>query len=158
MSIRNPIAFIGEYVLGATAGAPLSVNSTGGLQSGLPIYSTGEITASATTTSSTPALLTSTTITPPAGTYWVWFDGTVQTTTGGNSITVYIYIGTSATGSQRTIQFPTATLIDSGYPFFIGVQGFNITVNGSQAINIYWGTSGGTATMLHRTVTAIRTS
>lgn len=111
----------------------------------------------ATTTSATPALLTGMTVTPVAGTYQVFFDMTVQTTTGGNSITVGIYnAGTLVTASGRTIQFPTATLINSGYPFHIGSQANGVTVNGSQAITVEWSTSGGTATALNRTVTAIR--
>jgi hypothetical protein len=110
-----------------------------------------------TTTSATPALLGSMTLTPIAGTYQVFFDTTVQTTTGGNSITFVVQAnGSSITASSRTIQFPTATLIDSGYPFFCGSQANAVTVNGSQTITVFWSTSGGTATCLNRTLTVIK--
>lgn len=108
---------------------------------------------STTTTSATLATLNSMTITPPAGKYKVDFNMTVQTTTGGNSITIVIQLaGTSITASSRTIQFPTATLIDSGYPFSLSTLAYGVTVNGSQAITLAWSTSGGTATALNRTL------
>lgn len=114
-------------------------------------------TGTVTTTSATPALLGSMTITPIAGTYQVFFDTTVQTTTGGNSITFAVYNnGTIITNSSRTIQFPTATLINSGYPFSCATQANAVTVNGSQAITIEWSTSGGTATCLNRTITVMK--
>lgn len=116
-------------------------------------------TSNVTTTSATPALLGSMTLTPIAGTYFVIFDTSVQTTTGGNSITFAIYnSGSIVTNSSRTIQFPTATLIDSGYPFYAGSQASGVSVNGSQAITVEWSTSGGTATCLNRTLTVLKTA
>lgn len=107
----------------------------------------------ATTTSATFATLTSMTLTPPAGKYRFDFNMTVQTTTGGNSINIVLQLaGTSITASARTIQFPTATLIDSGYPFSISTLAYDVTVNGSQAVTLAWSTSGGTATALNRTL------
>ena len=82
---------------------------------------------------------------------------TTQTTNGGSSITVSIYVGgVQVTNSPRTIQFPTAALIDSGYPFYLGTQAANISVNGSQEITVEWNTTGGTATALNRTLTAMK--
>lgn len=110
-----------------------------------------------TTTSATPALLNSMTLTPIAGTYQVFFDTTVQSTTGGNSITFVVQVNASSVAaSSRTIQFPTATLIDSGYPFFCGSQLNGATVNGAQTITVFWSTSGGTATCLNRTLTVMK--
>lgn len=110
-----------------------------------------------TTTSATPALLGSMTLTPIAGTYQVFFDTSVQTTTGGNSITFVIQAnGASVVASSRTIQFPTATLIDSGYPLSCSTQANDVTVNGSQTITVFWSTSGGTATCLNRTLTVMK--
>lgn len=158
MPIMNPVAFIGEVVLGSTAGAPLSADSNGQLVSGLSNASVSS-TTNATTTSATDAVLTGMTITPVAGTYFVLFDTSIQTTTGGNSIVVSVYSGgTQIADSVRTIQFPTATLIDSGYPFHTGTQAQDVIVNGSQAIAIEWHTSGGTATCLNRTLSIIRTA
>lgn len=114
-------------------------------------------TSSATTTSATQALLTSMTLTPIAGVYQVFFDTTAQSTTGGNSITFQIYNnGSAIANSSRTIQFPTATLIDSGYPFSCATQANAVTVNGSQAVTVEWSTNGGTATCLNRTLTVMK--
>lgn len=110
-----------------------------------------------TTTSATPALLGSMTLTPTAGTYQVFFDTSAQSTTGGNSITFVIQVnGASVAASSRTIQFPTATLIDSGYPFFCGSQVNAAVVNGTQTITVFWSTNGGTATCLNRTLTVMK--
>lgn len=114
-------------------------------------------TSNATTTSATQALLTGMTVTPIAGTYQVFFDTSAQSTTGGNSITFQIYNnGAAIANSSRTIQFPTATLIDSGYPFSCATQANGVTVNGAQAITVEWSTNGGTATCLNRTLTVMK--
>lgn len=157
MPINNPVAFIGEVVLGSTAGAPLSVDSNNQLISGTSNQSVSA-TSTTTTTSATDSLLNSMTLTPVAGIYFVFFDTSAQTTTGGNSIVFSIYSGgVQITNSSRTIQFPTATLIDSGYPFHVGTQAQDVVVNGSQAITVEWHTSGGTATCLNRTLSILRT-
>lgn len=110
-----------------------------------------------TTTSATPATYGSMTLTPVGGTYLAIFDTYVQSTAGGNSITVGLYIaGTVVANSPRTVQFPTATLIDTGYPFYIGIQGQIITVTGSQVVDIRWNTNGGTASGLNRTFTLLK--
>lgn len=110
-----------------------------------------------TTTSATPATYGSMTLTPIAGTYLVTFDTYVQSTAGGNSVTMGLYIaGTVVSTSPRTVQFPTATLIDSGYPFYIGIQGQIITVNGSQVVDVRWSTNGGTASGFNRTLTLVK--
>lgn len=157
MSIHNPVAFIGETILGSAVNSPLSTDSNGAIANGLMLYTVSS-TSSTTTTSGSDVALNSMTITPIAGTYYVIFDTTVQSTTGGNSINISIYVGGSQiTNSSRVVQFPTATLIDSGYPFTMFTQAPAITVNGSQAIAIEWHTSGGTATCLNRTLTCIKT-
>lgn len=152
--------FLGEVASNLTLGAPLSVSATGTLQSGVPFLSTNQITATQTLSTTTPTQMTSMTLTTPAaGTWLVSFDGTAQTGTGGNSITIYIYLTTTATGNSRTIQFPTATLIDSGYPMTMNFSNVPVTVNGSQNINIYWSTSASAAqqsTFLNRQLTAWR--
>lgn len=156
--IENPVAFIGQYILGGTAGAPLSADANGQLVSGTSNQSVSS-QSTITTTSATDVPVTSITLTPVAGTYWVFFDTYMQSTTGGNSITISIYAGgTQIAASARTIQFPTATLIDSGYPFYAASQAQGVVVNGSQAITVEWHTNGGTATMINRTLTIIRTA
>lgn len=154
--------FLGEVASNLTVGAPLVVNSTGKIATGLTVLSTGQITATQVLSTTTPTQMTSVTLSnPTSGTYLVWLDATAQTGTGGNSITVYIYLNTTASGESRTIQFPTATLIDSGYPFYVGLSAIPITVNGSQSINGYWSTTASAAqqsTLLNRRLTAVRTN
>lgn len=112
-------------------------------------------TGTITTTSATPVLATSMTVTPAAGTYLVFFTGSCyQGTTGaGLWIEVSIYAGGSQNGASRLI------LADS--PNFN--QAFTsvaiVTVNGSQAIEGRWRrTAGaGTASMLGtRTLTTLK--
>lgn len=160
--VENPILFIGEVAKNATVGAPLVADANGKLASGLTVLTTGQITANQTLSTTTPTQMTSMTLTTPAaGTYLVWFDATAQTGTGGNSITVYVYLNTTASGESRTVQFPTATLIDSGYPLYVGLQAIPVTVSGSQSINIFWSTTASAAqqsTVLNRRLTALRTN
>lgn len=121
------------------------------------VTSTVSAQSTVTTTSATPAVYGSMTLTPIAGNYLVSFDTYVQSTAGGNSITMGLYVaGTVVSTSPRTIQFPTATLIDSGYPFYIGIQGQIITVTGSQTVDIRWSTNGGTASGFNRTLTLVK--
>lgn len=154
--------FSGEVASGLTAGAPLSVSSTGTVNTGLSWYTSGQVTSQPTLSTTTPTQLTGGTISaPPAGTYWIWFDGSAQSGTGGNSITVYIYLTSTATGESRNIQFATATLIDSGYPYAIAMHQPGVVLNGSQNINIFWSTSASAAQaskMLNFRVSALRTN
>lgn len=113
-------------------------------------------TSTTTTTSATAALLAAMTITPGAGTYWAWFSTSIQSTVGGNSITIGIYANAVLQGETITIQFPTATLIDSGYPFYIGHHYPTVVVTAGQAITVEWSTSGGTATCLNRRLSLMR--
>lgn len=126
---------------------------------GLYNLTTGQVTTTQTLSTTTPTQMTSMTLTAPAaGTYMVFFDGTVQSGTGGNSVSTYFYLGTTASGESRNIQFPTATLIDSGYPFSIAMHSI-LTVNGSQNINVYWSTTASAAqqsTFLNRRLSAIK--
>lgn len=119
--------------------------------------STVSAQSTVTTASATPAVYGSMTLTPIAGTYLSHFDTYVQSTAGGNSITMGLYLaGTVIATSPRTVQFPTATLIDSGYPFYIGIQGQVVTVNGSQTVDVRWSTNGGTASGFNRTLTLLK--
>lgn len=109
-------------------------------------------TASATTTSTTQVLMTGMTETPIAGTYWVIFSATISSNTNGAVITISINSGgTQVAHTVRTstpqfasglstvsLQFPTNTTCVT-------------TVNGSQAIAVFWSISSGTATVLQRT-------
>lgn len=154
--------FSGEVASNLTVGAPLCVSSTGTLVSCPAPLTTGQITSTITLSTTTATLATGMTITTPAaGSYLCSFDTYVQTGTGGNSITVSMFLNTSATGDARTVQFPTATLIDSGYPFYIGMVDVPVTVNGSQSIQVFWSTTASAAqqsSMFNRRLTCRRTN
>lgn len=158
--INNPVAFIGQAVLGATTGAPLSTDTNDQLVSG--IYST-EVTATAstTTTSTTDALINSMTTTPVAGTYIVWFHTTLQSNANNINIFVSIYAGgVQASGSEMSatpqIQGGLTPSLNQNSP--IGTVN-TVTVNGAQAIEARWRVSAaGTATSLSRTLQILRIS
>lgn len=154
--------FLGEVASNLTVGAPLVVSSTGKVATGLTVLTTGEITSTITLSTTTPTLATGMTLTTPAaGTYLCGFDTYVQSGTGGNSVTATFFLNTTTTGIARTVQFPTATLIDSGYPFYLGLNMKSITVNGSQSIQIFWATSASAAqasSMFNRSLTCVRTN
>lgn len=158
--VENFILFIGQVVKNGTLGAPLAVDANGKLVSGLTVITTGEVTGTITLSTATPTLATGMTLTnPAAGTWLCGFDTYVQTGTGGNSITAYLYLNTTASGIARTVQFPTATLIDSGYPFYLGFNWKYVTVNGSQSIQAYWSTTASGAqqsSMFNRSLTCLR--
>lgn len=160
--INQANLFLGEVASNLTVGAPLSVSSIGKVASGLTVLTTGEVTGTITLSTTTATLATGMTLTTPAaGTYLCGFDTYVQSGTGGNSITVTFFLNTTTTGIARTVQFPTATLIDSGYPFYVGLNMKSITVNGSQSIQVFWATSASVAqqsSMFNRSLTCVRTN
>lgn len=155
MSVNNSVLFLGEQSLGTVIGAPLATDSNNQLASGLTTFTVAS-TSNTTTTSATPVALNSMTLTPGAGTYWTIFNTSVQSTAGGNSVTMGIYANGVLQGETQNIQFPTATLINTGYPFFIGVHFPTVTVTAGQAITIQWSTNGGTATCLNRRLSLLR--
>lgn len=157
MPIHNPSLFQGEQSFGTTIGAPLATDANNQLISGLTTFTISS-TSTTTTTSATQGALSAMTITPGAGTYWVTFNTSVQSTAGGNSITMGIYANGVLQGETQNIQFPTATLIDTGYPFFIGLHYPTATVAAGQTIIIEWSTNGGTATCLNRRLSLLRIS
>lgn len=155
MPLNNPVLFKGEQSFGTTVGAPLAVDASNQLVSGLTTFTVGS-TSNTTTTSATQVDLSGMTLTPGVGTYWVTFNTSVQSTAGGNSVTMGIYANGVLQGETQTVQFPTATLIDTGYPFFIGLHFPIVAVTAGQIIKIQWSTNGGTATCLNRRLSLLR--
>lgn len=149
--VVNNILFISEYILNGSPGSTLSVSASGQLQNGTYELTTGNVTGNITTTSASPVLVTGMTLTPAyTGLYDVDFETSAQSTTGGNSINCIIFVNGVTSGWTVGIQFPTATLIDSGYPFYLGCHAYALSVTAGQSVQIFWDTTGGTATMLSR--------
>lgn len=158
MSVINPVLFIGEAVLGSTLGAPLSTSATGLLTSGI---SNTEVSATASATAGTGAdtLLTSMTITPVSGTYLVWFSCDVNSATSGVVVSVSIYVGgvQKADSLRKLMPFAGGTLTAGSQRIPVSTNG-EVTVNGSQAIEIRWSASAGAPTAAARTMNILRVS
>lgn len=123
-----------------------------------PITSTQTTaTASATTTSTTDVLMTSMTVTPIAGTYFVIFTGVVQQNTAGSTATVSIYSNAvQDTASVQTFAPFDGGALSSGQASCVCVTHGVYTVNGSQAIAIQWHVSAGTGTVFQRKLTVLK--
>ncbi len=102
-------------------------------------------TTSTTTTSLTDVLLAGMTVTPPAGTYMVWFSGDWANTNNGNTGTMSVYAG----GVQQLHSESPCTRTSAGAVYNFGCTSL-VTVDGTQAIEGRWRTTGGTATNTRR--------
>ena len=160
MGIKNPLVFIGQKIFGlANPGAPLSSDANGLLASG--IYNTEvSATANATTTSSSDAVLTGMTITPPAGTYLVVFSTWVTHSTANSVATFSLYVDTTQKADSIRSVIPLGGVVIglSAIDIPVAINGL-VSVNGSQAIAVKWNTTGGgTATAHQRTMNIVKLS
>ncbi len=109
------------------------------------IYNRVSRTTSISTTSTNYVVMTSMTLTPPAGTYLVDGRSTVTATSNNRTVSMAIYSdGVIVSGSQ------TESFIRTGSGFLTNtdieslVNDAVVTVNGSQAVDLRWKTTGGT--------------
>ena len=103
-----------------------------------------EATGTSTTTSATDVLMDSMTLTPPAGTYIVWFSGSVYGSTGSVTVSLSIYVDGAQEASSERFH------VGSDFASFCAMA--LVTVNGSKAMEGRWNTSSGTATTDDRTL------
>lgn len=98
----------------------------------------------------TDALMVGMTLTPAAGTYQVFFEGMMAASVNGVLATISVYSG----GSQVVLSTRTTNLSNAR----IGSVAANtqVTVNGSQAIEVQWSVTGGSATINGRSLSVIR--
>lgn len=122
-----------------------------------PVVTEVSATANSTTTSNTDSVITGMTITPAAGDYMVWFSAGINSSNAGSTQHVSMYVGgVQKTDSDRTISpFDGGTLSSTTAGCCVAING-KVTVNGSQAIDIRFRTSGGTATCSARTLNIMR--
>lgn len=111
------------------------------------------------TTSGTDVLMTSMTVTPVAGTYLVLFNTDLNSNNAGAAISISYYVG----GAQLAVSQRKVIPFDGGALSAAAARGMGclqsrITVNGSQAIEVQWSTSGGTATAANRSLITVRTA
>lgn len=115
-------------------------------------------TSSVTTTSNSLVNITGLTETPTSGTYLAIFSGAVSSNNTGATLTVAIYSGgTIVSHTTRTLtpQFSVPVLASVSLDFSVASNCIT-TVNGSQAIAVYWSISAGTATIKNRSFDLIK--
>lgn len=112
--------------------------------------------ANTTTTSATPVALNAMTLTPPAGTYIAFFSTyTVQSAFDHTFLQLYID-AVAVADTLREATGRAATTLGSNPIFNPSAIITVVTVNGSQAINMRWWTSGATATCHQRALVLLR--
>lgn len=113
-----------------------------------------DATSTVNTTSSTFVAMTSMTITPPAGQYFVLYCGNMSLS--ANNTTLQFEIrknGVAVSGSMRNWTQSNSTNVDSLITFA------NVDVNGTDTIEVYWRSNNGTtATVTNRSLQAIKTA
>lgn len=121
-----------------------------------PVATEVAFSSNITTTSTTDVVLTGMTITPISGTYLVMFSTWLTASAASNVHTMSIYVnGVQNAGSIRAaIPFSSASLAATqDIPLSTNAI---VTVNGSQAIDIRWRTSAGTATAHNGTLDILK--
>jgi hypothetical protein len=117
-----------------------------------PTSDLAEATATTTSTSASDVLVDSMTLTPAAGNYLVWFNGSCAHTSNGDQIFLSIYAGgLKEAASERHIGFFRAASTELGF-----ACAAKVTVNGAQAIEGRWRTTAATASMYERTLTILK--
>jgi len=105
-------------------------------------------TTTTTTTSAADVPVAGMTLTPAAGTYMVWFQGSIQNSAGAWEVHLSIYRG--ATRKVESVRRLLGYRVNDGFGFSCAVK---VTVNGAEAITGQWQqVSGGTASCFERTL------
>lgn len=143
--VKNPVAFIGQAVLGSTPGAPLAADSNSQLVSGL---GTVEVSGTSYTCNTSDNVITSITTSPSlAGTYLATFNGDVNSATGGVVVTLsYFVAGVQQSISQRKFMpFAGGTLTAGSQRANVGLSSL-ITITAGQSIAVHCSTSSNSVT------------
>lgn len=154
--VRNPVAFIGQYVMASVPGAPLSADSNGQLISGIPfgsVYVDGNITCG-----TTDAVITGMTIAaPPAGTYKISMAGDSSSANAGVVVTVHFRLnaGTPTGGNIKFSPFAGGTLT-SGSQRVSFAKEIIVTLDGTNPLELWCSTSANTVTMANSSLTFVR--
>ncbi len=119
----------------------------------VPFADEATATADTTTTSATDVLVNSMTVTtPPAGTYMVWFTGSVDHSANNGSIETSIYAGgVQVAASERT----WARGAGQGDVTSSFVCMAIVTLDGTESVEGQWRTSAATATMHERSLQVV---
>lgn len=150
MGVFNPILFIGQKILGATAGAPLYADANDQLVVGAPTTTFISSTTNTTVaTSASYAVINGMTITPgTAGTYQVHGRiGSIAHTTNNAQILIAIHVAGTIVSNSIAVAIP---FIQGGVTPSLAVPmsmytNTEVTITAGQAITLQWRTSAGTA-------------
>ena len=130
-----------------------NANMTGAIGSrgntGSVAYIEVSATGTATVATTIDTLLITTASNPPAGIYFVTFSTYV---TNSNNRTIMITVYTGINPILNSVRVATTTTGDNIHISTNCIA----TVNGSEAISVYWNTSAGTASSFQRTLDIIR--
>lgn len=120
-----------------------------------PYYQEVTSTSGMSINSTTDVLITTMTITPPAGIYRVHFEAAVTVGTAGSTLGFGIYVGGSQVASaDRPFSVLGGVAPGGGINWYGTTQ--TVTVNGSQAIEIRGRRSAGTTTVGNRAMNILR--
>jgi hypothetical protein len=121
------------------------------LSGGLAVQIATGVLPAITTSSTSDVLATSMTITPAAGTYLVWFSGSVSMSSGGADLFTSVWAaGSWYAASERVFRRGN----QASYASF--ACGALVVVNGAQAIEGRWRVASNTGTMYQRTLVILK--
>jgi hypothetical protein len=109
-------------------------------------------TADTTTTSSTWGQVDSMAITPGAGSYNVWFTGSIEGTNAGSVQQVALYVNGVQVAHTIRDFLVEGSLTDTLQSFPVALHAYVTGVGAAEVIDVQWRTTAGTATMHERTL------
>ena len=108
-----------------------------------------------TTTSATDELMDSMTLTPGAGDFIIWFSGSIEVSSGNTDQFSSIYVGGSQVAHSERQSFSDGSIVNGGglsSSFTHFAHAYVTDVGASDDIEVFWRTTGGTATVHERTL------
>lgn len=154
--VKNPLVFIGELVKGGVNGAPLITDLNGKVAQGI-LHGEVDIDTAINCTT-TDAVVTGVTIAGAslagAGTYEITMSGDVNSPTGGLVATLHFESNgaTTAHGQIKLQPFAGGTLT-SGSQRIPYAKTMQVSLNGTNALEVWCQTSTGTATVANSVLT-----
>lgn len=137
--------WIANNVQAAIEEAPIHLRET-------EVNATGTITAG----TGSDTLMTGMTLTPAAGTYLCFFSCDINSTAAGNATSVSVYVGGTQKASSLRKVVPGDGGALSGAARVCVAINTEVTVNGSQAVEVRWSASSGTNTAAARSLNILR--
>lgn len=149
MSVWNPVAFVGQKILGAVFGAPVFADANGQLVTGQPTPTYVSAATNITiATNAAYATVTGMTLSPLAGTYQVRGSiGSVAHTSNNAQVLIAIHVAGTIVSDSIALAIP---FIQGGVTPSLAVpmpmsSVTEVTITAGQAITLEWRTSAGTA-------------